>query len=172
MTGIAKTLRVIEADLKNSEHQKTVLNMVREFSRSVGGQDLHEDSQERLIEGLRQHPAIHVFIAFDKRHPIGFAICFLGFSTFAARSLLNIHDFYVRDGYRRRGVGGRILQAIEEKAHSLDCCKLTLEVETNNHPALSLYDRFGFEEVLYDAGAGTVLFRQKILRNPGQESCS
>ena len=141
--------------------------MVREFSRNVGGQDLHEDSQQRLVEGLRQHPAVHGFIAFDDRHPIGFSICFLGFSTFVARPLLNIHDFYVREGYRGGGVGGRILQAIEEKAHSLDCCKLTLEVETNNHPALSLYDRFGFEEVRYDVDAGTVLFRQKILRSPG-----
>ena len=170
MTDSTETGRVIEADLENPEHQETVLNMVREFSRNVGGQDLHEDSQQRLVEGLRQHPAVHAFIAFDDRHPIGFSICFLGFSTFVARPLLNIHDFYVRDEYRGRGVGGRILQAIEEKAHSLDCCKLTLEVETNNRPAIAFYDRFGFEEVQYDADPGSVLFRQKILLNRGQES--
>ena len=163
MVNNAGTYRVIEADLGHPEHQEIVLNMVRAFARAVAGQDLPQENQENLVDGLRSHPAVFVFIAFNEKHPIGFAICFLGFSTFMARPLINIHDFYVEEEYRRQGVGGRILQAIEDKARSLDCCKLTLEVELNNQAALSLYHRFGFEEAHYDAEAGTVIFRQKLI---------
>ena len=42
-------------------------------------------------------------------------------------------------------------------------CKLTLEVQENNHPALSLYARLGFEGARYEASAGGVLFREKRL---------
>ena len=157
--------QVLEAALENSEHQEIVLNMVRAFARdSMGnGQDLSQESREMLIDGLRRHPAVSVFIAFNEKKPLGFATCFLGFSTFTARPLLNIHDFYVGDEYRGRGVGRHILHAIENKARALGCCKLTLEVQENNQTALSLYHRFGFEEAQYDAGAGAVLFRQKKL---------
>ena len=49
------------------------------------------------------------------------------------------------------------------KARELGCCKLTLEVQENNHGALALYQRFGFESGEYEPAAGVVLFRQKKL---------
>ena len=78
--------------------------------------------------------------------------CFIGFATFAARSLINIHDLHVTADHRRRGIG-----------RELECCKLTLEVQENNRPALSLYGSFGFVGGQYQAEAGGVLFREKRL---------
>jgi ribosomal protein S18 acetylase RimI-like enzyme len=79
------------------------------------------------------------------------AVCFIGFSTFAARPLLNIHDFAVAGAFRGQRVGARLLEHIEQKARELGCCKLTLEVKDDNHAARRLYKRFGFggEEVVY-----------------------
>jgi ribosomal protein S18 acetylase RimI-like enzyme len=154
---------VIEADLDDEGHQQAVLNMVRSFAHAVTGEDLPEERQGKLVEGLCVHPAAFVFIALNADVPVGFSVCFLGFSTFMARPVINIHDFYVEKQHRRQGVGRQILDAIESRAGSLDCCKLTLEVEANNQGALSLYQRFGFEEVEYSAEAGLVLFRQKVL---------
>jgi ribosomal protein S18 acetylase RimI-like enzyme len=56
-----------------------------------------------------------------------------------------------------------LLEAVERKARELGCCKLTLEVQENNHVALALYRGFGFENGQYEPAAGTVLFRQKKL---------
>ena len=89
--------------------------------------------------------------------------CFIGFSTFAARSLINIHDLHVTADHRRRGIGRHLLQAIEDDARELDCCKLTLEVQENNHPALALYRALGFVRGQYQEEAGGVLFREKRL---------
>ena len=158
-----KKYHIIEADLHDEEHQQAVLAMVRSFAQAVTGEDLPEERQGKLVDGLHDHPAALVFIANSAEVPVGFAVCFLGFSTFMARPLINIHDFYVEKQHRRQGVGRQILDAIEKKARLLDCCKLTLEVEANNKEALSLYHRVGFGEVEYNAVAGTVLFRQKML---------
>jgi ribosomal protein S18 acetylase RimI-like enzyme len=91
------------------------------------------------------------------------AVCFLGFSTFAARRLLNIHDIAVEPEERGAGVGQKLLARIEQRARDLGCCKLTLEVQENNTRAMRLYTRFGFEAFELASEAGRALFWQKKL---------
>ena len=157
--------RVIQANLEDISHQQVVLEMVRAFAQDTmaDGKGLPSETEERLIEGLRKHPAKLIFIAFDGNQAVGISICFLGFSTFLAKPLINIHDVYVKREHRRKGIGKMLLQAVEERAIELGCGKLTLEVEENNHKALALYHSFGFDKAEYSAEAGTVLFRQKML---------
>ncbi len=116
-----------------------------------------------LVDRLQAHPTTLIFLAFDGDQPVGIATCFVGFSTFAARPLVNIHDLHVVLDYRRRGVGRSLLQAVEKKAGELGCCKLTLEVQEENHVAQGLYRGFGFDGGQYEPAAGVVLFRQKKL---------
>jgi ribosomal protein S18 acetylase RimI-like enzyme len=85
------------------------------------------------------------------------------FSTFAARRLVNIHDLHVRPEHQGRGIARRLLDAVEAEARAMECCKLTLEVQENNHGARALYERVGFSGGQYEPAAGTVLFRQKTL---------
>src|SRR5712691_7755982 len=88
-------IRVVEADLKLPEHQKAVLAMVDAYSRDSMGEakPLDPDVRARLIPGLQKHPTTLVFLAFDGDRAVGAAVCFIGFSTFAAKPLINIHDF-------------------------------------------------------------------------------
>jgi ribosomal protein S18 acetylase RimI-like enzyme len=127
------------------------------------GVDLPEIVHGSLIDGLRRHPTTLIFLALNANRHVGIATCFLGFSTFAARRIINIHDLHVLAEFQRKGIARRLLEAVEAKARQLDCCKLTLEVQENNRAALALYENFGFGSVQYQPEAGGVLFRQKIL---------
>ena len=69
-----------------------------------------------LVDGLREHPTSLVFLAFDRNRPVGMATCFIGFSTFAARRIINIDDLHVPAEFRSRGIGRRLLEAVEAKA--------------------------------------------------------
>jgi ribosomal protein S18 acetylase RimI-like enzyme len=104
-----------------------------------------------------------VFLAFDREEPVGIVTCFIAFSTFAARPLINVHDLHVSRNYRRSGVARSLLDAVERRARELGCCKLTLEVQENNQPALALYESLGFVSGQYEPEAGAVLFRVKKL---------
>jgi ribosomal protein S18 acetylase RimI-like enzyme len=158
-------LTIIEADLARPQDQTAVLELTRAFAqdRMGNGGDLSEIAHGTLIEGLRMHPTTLIFLALEGNRYVGIATCFLGFSTFAARRLINIHDLHVLAGFQRKGIARRLLQAVEAKARQLDCCKITLEVQENNGAALSLYESLGFAGGEYQAAAGGVLFRQKIL---------
>ena len=83
--------------------------------------------------------------------PCGIAACFRGFSTFAAKPLINISDFYVVPSLRGRGLGRTLLDAIQDEAVTTGCCKLTLEVQQNNARARSVYGKFGFAQAVYAA---------------------
>jgi ribosomal protein S18 acetylase RimI-like enzyme len=76
--------------------------------------------------------------------PVGLAVCFTGFSTFAARPLLNLHDLAVAPSHRGKGVGRRLLAAVEDAARAAGCCKVTLEVRTDNLTAQKLYRALGY----------------------------
>ena len=51
------------------------------------------------------------------RHPHRF----VGFSTFAASPLINIHDLHVEPEWRRQGVARLLLEAVEARARALGC---------------------------------------------------
>ena len=160
-----ETLQIVQADLDDAQHQAAVLDLTRSYARDPMGnnRDLADDIQQFLIQRLRAHPTTLIFIAFDRDQAIGIATCFIGFSTFAAQPLINIHDVHVIKAYQGRGVGRGLLEAVERKARTLNCCKLTLEVRADNAPALALYQRCGFVGGQYGAAPGSVLFCQKRL---------
>ena len=50
------------------------------------GKPLDADVRARLIRGLQEHPTTLIYLAFDEDNPVGAAVCFIGFSTFAAKA--------------------------------------------------------------------------------------
>jgi ribosomal protein S18 acetylase RimI-like enzyme len=140
-------ISVVLADLANPDHQAAILDLLDMYSRDHfgAGHPLPEQTRTDLIPGLVNHGGARVFLAYDGKKYVGLAICLIGFSTFQARPLLNIHDIAVTPEARGQGIGRKIFQAIAEDARELGCCKLTLEVRSDNHRAQALYKAVGFE---------------------------
>lgn len=164
-TPADSAIRYFQADLDRPDHQAAVLAMIDTYSRDAmgDGAPLASDVRERLIPGLRAHPTTLVFLACDGDEPVGVAVCFLGFSTFAAKPLVNLHDVCVAPTHRGRGVGRGLLAAVEARARELGCCKLTLEVLDQNHRALRTYTAAGFKRYSLQPGAGEAIFLTKPL---------
>ena len=158
-------MEIVEADLAYAPHQQAVLALTDAYARDEmgNGAPLAPEVLARLVPALRAHPTTVIFLAYAGGEPVGIATCFLGFSTFAARPLLNVHDLAVVPPHRGRGTARQLLAAAEAKARALGCCKLTLEVQENNHRARSLYARAGFAQNVYQEAAGGALFYVKPL---------
>ena len=124
-------VNIVTADLGNSIHQTSILRLLNEYALELKGYNkpLSDAVLTELIPEMRKIPTVHVLLAETEGEYIGLAVCFLGFSTFYARPVLNIHDFTVLKEYRDMGIGSRLLQAVEEKAVELRCRKITLEVQ-------------------------------------------
>jgi ribosomal protein S18 acetylase RimI-like enzyme len=158
-------VEIVEADLDRPEHQDAVLKLTDAYARDPmgNGKPLSAEVRRDLIPGLRQHPTTVIFLAYQGDNAIGIANCFIGFSTFAARPLINVQDLAVLPDYREQQIGRRLLAAVERKAREIDCCKLTIEVQENNHRARHLYEAVGFSQAVYVEAAGGALFLSKPL---------
>jgi ribosomal protein S18 acetylase RimI-like enzyme len=143
---VNEPIAVLEADLADAKQAAALVEMLDHYMRDPmeGGQPPSERVKKELVPGLRAHPACYVYIAMQGEKAVGFAICFLGFSTFNARPLINIHDIFVESSLRGRGIGNLMLDRIEAKARSMSGCALTLEVRKDNERARGLYRKFGF----------------------------
>jgi ribosomal protein S18 acetylase RimI-like enzyme len=158
---------ILKADLRDPNHQREIVRMMDAYSRDPmgDGKPLSEYACNHLIEGLIGHPTTIVFLVYENDVACGIATCFRGFSTFAARPLINLSDFYIEPRLRGRGFGKKLLQTIEKEARATGCCKLTLEVQQNNQIAQSVYGQFGFRQAVYaaDADGGGSLYMVKPL---------
>jgi GNAT superfamily N-acetyltransferase len=86
--------------------------------------------------------AAAIIAEFDG-HPVGFAVYYRTFSTFAARPGIYLEDLYVRPDYRRRGIGRALLTAVAQIAHARHSGRLEWAALKWNHRALDLYKGMG-----------------------------
>ncbi len=141
---MAITIR--EADLADPVEGEGLVEVLDSYARGPGGQNapLAAEVRARLISGLRAHPTALPLVAVSGSTIVGAAVCVWGYSTFAARPLLNIHDFVVLPEFRGQGIGRQLLDDVEGRARARGCCKVTLEVHESNEGAKRLYRDVGF----------------------------
>ena len=90
---------------------------------------------------LLAHQDVEVWVALQGGDLLGYVV--LQCSGDEAE-LINIA---VRKGKRKLGIGSALLSKTVDVAVGLDVKKLFLEVRSSNQQAISLYERFGFDQV-------------------------
>lgn len=153
------------ADLENPRHAQTVVELLNGYAMDPmgGGEPLSAFTQTNLVNELRKRPTAHIVLGFVDDEPAGLVNCFEGFSTFACKPLLNIHDVTVAPQHRGKGLSSVMLNKVEEIARELGCCKLTLEVLEGNTIAKAAYERLGFSGYELGELSGRAMFWQKKL---------
>lgn len=166
MTGFP--IRVCRADYGRIDHATAVVSLLDAYARDVmgGAEPLSDFAKANLVAALAARPQAYSVLAFggvDGEIPVGLVNCIEGFSTFACRPLVNIHDVVVLDGYRGQRVAEAMLGLAEQIARQRGACKLTLEVLQGNAGAIRLYQRVGFANYQLDPAMGPAQFWQKWL---------
>jgi GNAT superfamily N-acetyltransferase len=156
---------IVEANLDQPDHQREIIKLTSAYAADRMGNagPLPPDVLGRLIPGLQAHPTTIILLAYVDEIAVGIATCFLGFSTFAARPLINIHDLAVLPDFRGRGIGRELLAAVDRKARELGCARVTLEVQERNSRARHIYESAGFAHAAPGHNTGGSLFFTKTL---------
>lgn len=156
---------IAPANLDAPDHADAIVALLNEYATDPmgGASPLSQQTKSNLIPALRNRVDSCVVLAWDNSHPVGLAICFEGFSTFACKPTMNIHDLYVRPTHRGQGISLALLETIAAIAVKRDCCKLTLEVLEGNLAAQQVYKKFGFAAYQLAPENGRAMFWQKSL---------
>jgi ribosomal protein S18 acetylase RimI-like enzyme len=161
----ATDVQVIRADYANPNHAAALVRLLDSYAQDPmgGGHALSDFAKSHLVAALAARPQAFSVLAFVGELPVGLVNCIEGFSTFACRPLVNVHDVAVLSGYRGHRVAQHMLKLAEAIARERGACKLTLEVLRGNTAADRLYRRIGFANYELDPSMGHAQFMQKLL---------
>ena len=140
-------IEITLADYSNPAHAQAVIAMLDAYAKDPmgGSEGISDEVKENLIKEMDKRDHVFSLLAFDGEQPVGVANCVEGFSTFAAKPLMNIHDIAVIPEYRGEGVAQKLLEEVKTLAQFRGCVKLTLEVLDKNERAKKAYEKFGFK---------------------------
>ncbi|WP_457279765.1 GNAT family N-acetyltransferase [Polaromonas sp. P5_D5] len=158
-------LQVCRADYHNPVHAAAVVQLLDAYAQDPAGgaKPLSDFAKDNLVSELAKRPHAFSVLAFSGDKAVGLINCIEGFSTFACRPLVNIHDVAVLPGHRGQRIGEKMLTLVDEISRERGACKLTLEVLQGNRSAIKLYERIGFAGYQLDPAMGQAQFFQKWL---------
>lgn len=159
------SIEIIEVDYLNAKHADELVFLLNEYAKDPmgGNEPLSEIVQTNLASTMARQGNVFSVISYVNGKAAGLINCVTGFSTFACKPLVNIHDVVVLEQYRGLGLSTKMLEFVEQKALSMGCCKLTLEVLTGNKVAQNAYIKVGFAGYELDPEQGKAEFWQKKL---------
>jgi Acetyltransferases len=141
-------IEYVFCDYKNPAHLNALASLLNHYMTDPMGdaEPLDKLQQLHLIDGLANHPSSFVLFITYSDEIAGLATCFINFSTFKAKSYINLHDIIINTKFRGKGLGKLLLQKLISISEERKYCKLTLEVREDNKVAQSLYRELGFKE--------------------------
>lgn len=153
-------------DISNSEHQEAFCRLLDAYMQDEMGlqKPLNPRQAQKVVEDLRHHPSYLGFMVTKDADFLALANCFVNYSTFSARRLINIHDFVVHPQHRGEGAGFFLLSGIEQYAREHDFCRINLEVREDNYKAMQLYRKFGFKE----CSPSMHFWEKRIIKSPAR----
>ncbi|WP_205880039.1 GNAT family N-acetyltransferase [Lampropedia aestuarii] len=165
MTTPNHRITVVRANLHDPLHAQALVDLLDGYACDPmgGGEPLPPLTRANLAQALASRPGTYVILAFCDGQGAGLLNAIEGFSTFACKPILNVHDVAVAKAFQGQGLSRLLFAEAEAIAREIGACKLTLEVLNGNTLAKAAYSRFGYAPYALDAQMGQAEFWQKLL---------
>jgi len=96
----------------------------------------------QLLHNLFEKPSAHTLLAFSKSdEPIGFALYFFNFSTWTGKPGIYLEDLYVKEAFRKLGIGKALFGKLGKIAQEKGCPRVDWSVLKWNQPSIDFYEK-------------------------------
>lgn len=96
-----------------------------------------------LRHGFGPEPYFRCLMAETQGRVAGFALYFFQYSTWEGRPALYLEDLFVREAFRKRGIGSALFERLAQVAVERNCTRFQWECLDWNQPALDFYETVG-----------------------------
>jgi len=119
-----------------------ILELIKELADYEKSPDAVTNTVEQM---LREQDYFHSYVAETRdKKIVGMTVYFFAYYTWVGKSLY-LEDIYVKESYRRKGIGEELLRKIFEVARNEDCKRVRWQVLDWNKSAISFYNKMGAE---------------------------
>jgi GNAT superfamily N-acetyltransferase len=127
-----------------SDEAGLVLSLVRELAEYEKLSHEVEATEADIAAALfGENPVLFCEIAEWAGEPVGFAVWFLNYSTFAGRPGIYLEDLFVRPGLRGKGIGKALLTHLAKRCIANGWSRLQWSVLDWNTPSIDFYKSLG-----------------------------
>ncbi len=98
------------------------------------------NTPENLYVDLFQDKVCQALVVEENDLVVGFALYFISYSTWKGRCLY-LEDFYVKEEYRRGGIGSELFVKVVNIAKELGVKRMDWQVLEWNEPAIKFYKK-------------------------------
>lgn len=125
------------------EDGQAIMQLIKELALYEKAPEQVTINYPHFIEsGFGSHPVWWAFVAetADKQI-IGFALYYIRFSTWKGQRLY-LEDLVVKDAYRGKGIGAKLLDRLIEEAKEKKFTGMMWQVLNWNEPAINFYKKY------------------------------
>jgi len=145
-------------DITFREARETDLQLVRKYTVETAWATFSENERkqldkekwtENILEGfekLSKRATDRIFVAEDESHAfLGYLWIGEGSNMMTGLKHGYIYDIFVKEEFRRRGFGRKLLEKAESYCREKRYSRILLMVSVSNETAIRLYSKMGFE---------------------------
>lgn len=131
----------------HKEDCNAVHDLLQELSKATGLPGKVISNRHDLDKALFSETSfVHAVIAETESKPVGLCLYYPIYSSWRGESGVYILDLYVNSNVRGQGWGQQLVSFVAEDAHQKwQANFMHLDVDKENNPAFSFYQKLGFE---------------------------
>lgn len=133
-------MEISVATAADAEVVSTILGEIEEY---YGGRPEPQDVGQIKDALFGERPLATVLLARDGADVLGFAAYTLMWPASGAHTSLYLKELFVRPAARRTGVARALVARLRETATASGCSRIEWTADTDNPPALALYEALG-----------------------------
>lgn len=119
-----------------------VLALIKELAVYERAPDQVKITAEQMVaDGFGDKPLYRLLVAEAEGKIVGISLFYYRYSTWKGKGLY-LEDLVVTQGYRRKGIGEKLLKATAQIAKKENCTGLYWQVLDWNAPAIQFYKRW------------------------------
>jgi len=129
----------------------------------------NETTKEKIKELIKTNDREIICIIYEGYRAVGFCSGLIVRSVCYNSGRMDIESLYVREEFRRKGIGEALIKFIEKEAIAKDIHHFHIITDENNFKAIKLYKKTGFMdtgEILLDKTIGIDQAKHSPMKNP------
>lgn len=121
------------------EDTKTILDLIKGIAEYEKLSNQVVADEALLEQQLFDEKNAYVLLAYVDDLAVGFALYFYNFSTFKGKKGLYLEDLFIRQEYRKMGIGEKLFDELKQIAKTNNCGRMEWVCLDWNEPAKTFY---------------------------------